>query len=109
MLTFKEFSDINLKRCEQAFHTPIKDWSETDWACAVAGETGEMCNLIKKRHRSLSEGKPLFVSVGEVGKELADIVTYVDLLATRLGLDLETILIDKFNEVSDRVGFTEKL
>jgi len=103
MLTFADFSEINVRRCTEAFGSAMDEWSETDWATAVAGEVGEACNLIKKRRRGQE------VEISEVGKELADAVTYIDLLATRLGLDLGTIVAEKFNEVSDRVGSRLKI
>lgn len=101
-LMFEEFRRANFERCKSAFHT-IDSWSETDWATAIAGEVGEACNMIKKRRRGED------VPVSEVGKELADVVTYVDLLCSRLGLKLEDVLASKFNEVSERVGSSIKL
>jgi NTP pyrophosphatase (non-canonical NTP hydrolase) len=86
---------MNVARCERYFHR-IKKWSETDWACAMAGETGEACNLIKKRRSGEK------ISASEVGKELADMVIYADLLATKLGLSLGQCVQLKFNEVSKR-------
>lgn len=96
-LSFNELSIRNAERCTDSFH-PIGDWSPTDWACALAGEAGEACNLIKKLRRGEA------VSVEEIGKELADVVIYADLLATRLDLDLGRTVASKFNEVSERVG-----
>lgn len=101
-LDLAEFSRINKMRCEQAFF-PLENWSLTDFGCAIAGETGEACNLIKKIRRGDN------IDIKEVGKELADIITYCDLLASRLGLNLEECLINKFNEVSDRVKTNIKL
>lgn len=101
-LSFNELSFVNSKRCEASFH-PIDQWSPTDWACALAGETGEACNLIKKLHRGED------INIEEIGKELADVVIYADLLATRLGLNLGDCVKEKFNEVSDRVGSNIKL
>lgn len=37
-------------------------------------------------------------------KELADVVTYLDILAMQLDIDLGEATKSKFNEVSDRVG-----
>jgi NTP pyrophosphatase (non-canonical NTP hydrolase) len=73
------------------------EWTLADWSNALAGETGELCNLIKKIRRGDN------IDSKEVGKELADIVIYADLLASQLGLDMSECLREKFNEVSDRV------
>lgn len=102
-LSFEDLSRANLERCEDAFH-PLDAWSPTDWACAMAGEVGEACNLVKKLRRG-DEG----IDVEAIGRELADVVIYADLLAQRLGLDLGAEVIAKFNAVSDRVGSSVRL
>lgn len=105
-LTFNELRGKNAKRCVESFH-PIEDWSPTDWGCAMAGEAGEACNLIKKLRRldSVPDGPKKTLQridlVKRIGDELADMVIYADLEATRLGLNLGTCVVDKFNEDSD--------
>lgn len=94
-LTFAKFSEANRERCQQAFH-PIDSWSPQDWATAVAGEVGEACNLIKKMRR----GEP--IPKHDIADEIADAVTYLDLLAQRLGIDLGEAVLRKFNVVSER-------
>lgn len=76
----------------------IDEWSPTDWACALSGEVGEACNLIKKRRRGEA------IPTVDIAKELADAVTYIDLLACKLGIDLGAAVADKFNEISMRRG-----
>lgn len=75
----------------------------SDWACALSGEVGEACNLIKKKNRGD------IISNKDIGKEIADAVIYAAFLAERLDIDLEKAVRDKFNEVSDRVGSKIKL
>lgn len=101
-LTFAEFSNKNRMRCEQSFR-PLNSWSSTDWACALAGEVGELCNFIKKMRRGENIPKE------DVGKEIADVVHYADLLAQSLGFSLEDLVVAKFNEVSERVKSLIKL
>jgi NTP pyrophosphatase (non-canonical NTP hydrolase) len=101
-LAFSALSAANAARCDEAFHS-VQAWSPTDWACCVAGEVGEACNLVKK----LKRGDP--VSIEDIGRELADAVIYIDLLAARLGLNLGEEVRRKFNEVSDRIGSSRKL
>lgn len=96
-LSFDKLREANVTRCESAFHK-CDDWSPTDWACAMAGECGEACNLIKKLRRGED------IENTDIGKELADIVIYADLLAKRLRLDLGECVREKFNEVSKRVN-----
>ena len=95
-LTFQKFAATNHKRCATAFDD-IQRWTPEQWSNALAGEVGETCNLIKK---IFSRGEDIPLS--EVGKEIADVVTYADLLCERLGLSLEEVLRQKFNEVSAR-------
>jgi len=96
-LTFNELRRANIERCEGSWH-PIAEWTPTDWACAAAGEMGEACNFIKKLRRGED------ISMETIGKELADTVTYLDLLAERLGINLGDAVRSKFNEVSLRIG-----
>jgi NTP pyrophosphatase (non-canonical NTP hydrolase) len=82
------------------------DWALSTWCNAVLGELGELANLIKKIERgdcTLEEKR------ADVGKELADVLTYLDILAFRCGVDLGQATIDKFNEVSRRVGVPVRL
>lgn len=77
------------------------DWTLSAWSNAVLGELGEAANIIKKVERgdlTLDEARPA------LAKEFADVATYLDILAFRAGIDLGRATIDKFNEVSNRVG-----
>ena len=104
----------NVKRCEEVFH-PVKDWSPTDWACAMAGEAGEVCNAVKKLRR-LADGtntakdpQTEAEALKAIGAELADTIIYCDLLAARLGLDLSVEIQAKFNEVSRRMNSSVRI
>ena len=101
-MTFRQFQKLNKSRCEDVFH-PIHDWTPQDWGLAIAGEAGELCNILKKVKRGdykIDDVKRDLV------KELADIITYCDLLMTRLNADTELAIIDKFNEVSGRYNYS---
>jgi len=77
------------------------DWSLAEWCNAVTGELGEAANLIKKVQRgdyTLDEARQ------DLADEFADIVTYLDILAMRAGVDLGEATRSKFNMVSTRVG-----
>lgn len=94
-LRFSQLREANVRRCEKHFHK-LSDWTATDWACALAGEVGELCNFIKKARRGQK------IPQQEFAKEIADIQCYLDLLAAKMGIDLAEATINKFNEVSDR-------
>lgn len=77
------------------------DWSPAQWLQAVVGELGEYANLRKKFERGDIDEQAFRA---EAADELADVVTYLDILAAQLGVDLGEATIDKFNRVSKRVG-----
>ena len=82
------------------------DWALSQWANATCGELGEAANLIKKIERgdfTLDEAR------AELGDELCDVLTYLDLLAHRAGVDLAEATIRKWNRVSERVGADVRL
>jgi NTP pyrophosphatase (non-canonical NTP hydrolase) len=104
-LTFNELREANVGRTNSDAYPgfTLDAWSPTDWACAVAGEVGEACNLIKKLRRGE------IVSLEDIGFELADAVISIDLLAARLDIDLGEAIREKFNIVSERRGSNARL
>jgi len=112
-LTFKRLREANLKRCESWHPGGVTDWSLSDWAVALTGELGEACDIIKKLNRVRDEivGNKLSEDElkVELKKELADTMIYLDLLAARAEIDLADVVIDKFNEVSVRIGLPNRL
>jgi NTP pyrophosphatase (non-canonical NTP hydrolase) len=113
MISFYNLKQANLSRCMQWHPGGVNSWSLSDWGVAAGGEMGEMLNVIKKLNR-LRDGlrgnketeEELRISLG---KEIADTVIYLDLLASAAGFDLGALVKDKFNEVSQRNGFQERL
>jgi NTP pyrophosphatase (non-canonical NTP hydrolase) len=110
-LHLADLAKANRDRCNEVYH-PIDDWSPTDWACAMAGECGEACNLVKKLRRQFERFDPDDVTISEatlrllyaIGCEVADMVIYADLLCQRLGIKLEDAIREKFNTVSEETG-----
>lgn len=102
--TLADLRRINPERCK-VFGHGVKEMPLAFWSTAVAGECGEMCNIIKKKLR----GDSILDFHGEVGREAADQVIYLDLLCTFLGISLEDFIILKFNEVSAERGSLIKL
>lgn len=114
-LTFNTLRSANIARLptfknaqgEPAHAMPDgSDWSPAQWYQALSGEMGEYANVRKKFERGdISEAE--FKRLATL--ELADIQTYLDLLAFRLGIDLGRATIEKFNQVSVRVGSPIKI
>lgn len=76
-------------------------WDLPRWGNAVAGETGEMCNIIKKIDRgdfNLDSGRQ------DLADEVGDIVCYLDLLCQHAGIDLKSAIVHKFNKTSYKIG-----
>lgn len=109
-LTFNVLREANTQRLPQfknAKGEPAhekedgSDWSLNDWLTAVVGELGEAANILKKIRRgdfTLNQARP------KLADELADVATYLDILAKQCDIDLGQATIEKFNRVSDRVG-----
>ena len=107
--TFLEFQTVNRIRCVEAFRhlvdTTNAKWPWYLWALCVAGESGELCNRVKKILRgdnSLESQREKLLG------ELADVITYSDLMISALGADTEQVIWKKFNTVSRRRGWKRK-
>lgn len=118
-LTFDDVTTANVARRDRWHKGGLTDWSISDWAVAMAGEAGEVCNAVKKLRRvedeianisdpdrQLSTRKE---AIAKIGEELADTFLYLNLLAVRLEIHLPTEIVRKFNIVSERYGFPERL
>lgn len=119
-LTFAEFSATNLERAKRWHRGDIAMWTISDWLMAMAGEAGEACNAGKKLkrieedilnfstdpHRHIVNKEDAFDKIVE---ELADTVIYCDLVAHRINRSLVKAIIAKFNLVSERYQFPERL
>lgn len=112
-LTFNQLRAANVNRLPQfknrrgePAHThPLgHDWSPADWMVAMVGEVGEAASVMKQLRRGDFDPKDYPNIMRSLAKELADIQTYLDLLALRYGFDLGEETARKFNEVSVRVG-----
>lgn len=108
VLSFRQFQERNRARCESpngfrhrvAWDEP--KWPLQNWALAVAGEAGELCNLVKKCIRgdfTIEEKRE------EILAELADVMTYCDLAISSLGADTSETIMAKFEAVSKRIGY----
>lgn len=122
-LTFDEVSRRNRQRCER-WHPGYPDddeWTGADWSNAMCGEAGETANIVKKLRRhecNLADGGEHLRGhgnpsreelLGALAEECADVYLYLDLLATKYGIDLPEAIVQKFNKVSIRQGFPDRL
>jgi NTP pyrophosphatase (non-canonical NTP hydrolase) len=112
-LSFERLRVLGLSRCSRWHPGGVTDWSLSDWGVAAGGEMGEALNVIKKMNRDRDQivgntqtDAELRTSLAE---EIADTVIYLDLLAARAGIDLAKAITAKFNKVSKKNGFPERL
>ena len=119
-LTIRQFSALNIARAIHWHKSDLDSWSPAEWGNALAGEVGELCNVLKKilRHDkgiqqlAVEQGKPYEGGrraelIEDAANEIADAYTYLDLVAARLGLDVQQCVVRKFNEISEREGLPQ--
>lgn len=85
---------------------PCDGWSLSDWLVAIMGELGEAANVIKKVNRgdfTMAQAAPA------LAKEFADVQIYLDIIAGKCAFDLGQITVDKWNEVSARLGYEARI
>lgn len=115
MLTFRNLRAANVERCKR-WHPDFPDdaWTLADWSNAAAGEMGEAANIVKKIRR-VQLGLPGSLDpdvselLGRLADEIADTMIYLDLLAASVDIDLEDAVRRKFNAVSERESFPDRL
>jgi len=107
-LTFRNLRGANALRLPQfknALGNPAhikadgSDWTPAQWLQAVVGELGEYANVRKKFERGDIDREAFMQAAAD---ELADTVTYIDLLAMQLGISLNKAIRSKFNRTSLR-------
>lgn len=116
MTDIADISKTNRARCAR-WHAGGEEWTAADWAVALAGETGELCNMVKKvrRHETgvvhdKTYNTPDMPTImANIKDEIADVFLYLDLLADHFGLELMDCIAPKFNRVSAIQGFPERL
>lgn len=110
-VTFQKFREANRARCLKWHPHGIESWSNSDWIVAIVGELGELASLIKMRNRERDglPGNKFSPTDEQIAKEAADVFTYLDLFCERNGIDLGLSAVQKFNEISERVGFPDRI
>lgn len=106
-------SIINFARALRWHPNGLQSWSMSDWAVALAGECGELCNVVKKLNRVrdgiTGNNASAFELHEQLHDEIADVYIYLDLFAHVAGVNLEDIVKRKFNATSEKFGFPERL
>lgn len=114
-LTFARFREANVRRCLKWHPAGLSSWSPSDWLTAALGELGELASEVKTFNRArdgLPGNKVEYTPeqrLKRMANEAADVVTYLDLFCAERGIDLARAIVEKFNEVSERVGFPDRI
>ncbi len=101
-MNFNEFQKINSDR-SRALHPKCETLEFL--SIAIAGEAGELCNKVKK---VLREDVTFEQQREAILDEIADVISYSDLLMSVLNENTENRLMKKFEEVSDKWGYVAK-
>lgn len=94
------FTDYQLKVRQSAFYPNIG--SNLSYPClGLAGETGEVCDKIKKIIRD-KKGVIGAEDVEEIKKELGDVLFYLAAQAWELGITLDSVAKGNIDKIADR-------
>lgn len=109
-MDWSNFREINVTRAKTVFSV-YDNGGPLFFATALAGELGELCNLVKKKERARLGGPDIGHSTRLAGitqerlkDEIGGIVVYLDLLASLYGIDIEDAVRTTFNRVSKDLG-----
>lgn len=103
----EQLENINIERGK--IFSDFKRLQDKDvlyFANAMAGESGEFCNMIKKYIRGDEfdrDGKTK-ITPYHICKELADMIIYAEFICSIYGLSLSELIKNKFNEISIAKG-----
>jgi|GEM_PF-303180 len=108
------FRTLNVARARDGFRC-YDNQPLTYWTTALAGEVGELCNMIKKLQRVEKGGvdggssyKASDITREKMKEEIGGIAIYLDLLASLLDIGLEEAMVDTFNAKSKALGFPHR-
>ena len=116
-LSFRTVSKVNYERALLWHKGGLEEWTVSDWAVAMAGEAGEVCDAIKKLRRiecavesnNVKQPANREVAIKAIAQEIGDTFVYLDLLAQRLGLPIEECIRETFNRISIREKMPQRL
>jgi NTP pyrophosphatase (non-canonical NTP hydrolase) len=74
--------------------------------CELAGEVGEVCNIVKKIARERLGLRGSRSTKEKLAEELADAVICLDLIAMDMSIDLDKAVREKFNKTSEANGLS---
>ena len=114
-IDLEAFRRLNVDRARNGFRC-YDNQPLTYWTTALAGEVGELCNMVKKMQRvelgGVDGGSSYTakdITKEKLKEEIGGIAIYLDLMASLLDIDLGEAIRDTFNDKSRKMGFTQFL
>lgn len=95
------FDDYQKQALKTAHNHPDSLMDKTVWVMGIAGEAGEVIEKWKKIV-AYKDGKVSKTDLGELKKELGDVVWYIAVLAHSLGLSFEEVMQLNVAKLQDR-------
>ena len=115
-LTFDNLREANVGRSEQWQGYKMDESAKLSdclfRATELAGETGELCNIIKKVERwrqSMAGGLRLSDALPMIADGIADVMISADRVADAFGIDMDLAIREKFNKTSKKYGLSKTL
>ncbi len=110
-----DFRALNMDRARNGFRC-YDNQPLTYWTTALAGEVGELCNMVKKMQRvelgGVDGGSSYTakdITKEKLKEEIGGIAIYLDLMASLLDIDLGEAIRDTFNDKSKQMRFSQFL
>ena len=110
-----DFRALNMDRARNGFRC-YDNQPLTYWTTALAGEVGELCNMVKKMQRVERGGvdggssyTAKDITKDMLKEEIGGIAIYLDLMASLLDIDLGEAIRDTFNEKSRKMGYGQTI
>lgn len=104
-MEINDFARMNHERSASRDEKGVFNWEYH--AIAMAGEAGELLNILKKVKRG-----DFLLDKKKVADEAVDVITYGFLLLSSLGIDAEKAIMEKYEEVNRRLeagGFDKRV
>ena len=114
-IDLERFRALNVDRARNGFRC-YDNQPLTYWTTALAGEVGELCNMVKKLQRvelgGVDGGSSYTakdITKDKLKEEIGGIAIYLDLMASLLDIDLGEAIRDTFDDKSRQMGFSQFL
>lgn len=100
--TWKDRAHVIMDNYKRNLKKPDMPWEPIFITLALAGEAGELANVVKKIWRGNMPDEDRKNKLAQMKEELADVIIYAGMLCEEMGWDLDGIAEEKLNIVDER-------